>query len=239
MTKRIDDLIQDICGAADHPLAPYLRSWCRESRPFVTFLEAHLGKVRKKARLASSGNALSDLLAELAVAAVLARDRRFAVLYEPLPVGGRRGPDFQVTLGTRTLFYVEVTHLHPSAPATADGQDGALKLARVLCDKIGQCPPGAANVLAVVMSPDAHPPDAQGGDLVPAAIRLLDRAAGASSTLSAEGVRAFSRGRGRLSAVALCAQAGDGRIQAVSLWRNPAGKHQLPLEVVKHLTQVS
>ena len=228
MTKRTEELVQSICGAADHPLAPHLRAWCRESRPFVAFLKAHLGKVRKKARLAPSGDALGDLLAELAVAALWVHDRRFAVLYEPQHTSARRGPDFQVTFRSHHSLYVEVTRLRLPLD---DVPGAALKLARVLGDKIGQCLPGAANVLAVVVPPGAH-----GGDLVPAAVRLLDRAS-ESLALPPETVRAFLRWRGRLSAVALCAQTEDRRIREVSLWRNPGAKHPLHPDVVRHLTQ--
>ena len=64
MTKRIDELVENICGSADHPIAPFLRRWCDESRPFLAFAEAHASKIRKKARLA----ALDDALAALAAA---------------------------------------------------------------------------------------------------------------------------------------------------------------------------
>lgn len=239
MTKRIDDLIQSICGASGHPLAPLLRQWCGESPQFIAFAEAHATKIHKKARLASGDDELADLLAELAVAAVLARDRRFAVVYEPYRASGQRGPDFHVLFKTHAPFHVEVTRLRLREPAGDDQAGAALKLARAVCDKIGQFPPGAMSLLAVVV-----PPRAQSDELAPAAIRLIEsyaqRAASlASPELRPEGVREYLRHRQRLSAIALCSFTDAWRPLLVKLWQNPGAKHPLIPDVVRYLLQAS
>lgn len=233
MTKRIDELVTTICGAAEHPLAPFLRGWCEASRPFLAFAEAHAAKIRKKVRLAASGEERGDLLAELAFAALLVKDRRFSVVYEPFRATGQRGPDLGVTFKTHTPFHVEVTRLRLLDPGDAGGN--ALKLARVVCEKIGQLPPGAGNLLAVYV-----PLEVESGALAATAIRLLDRAPAGSvgspaPELRPEALQGYLRGRQRLSAIALCSLAVDGRLQNVSLWLNAQAKHPLLPEVSRYL----
>lgn len=239
VSKRIDELTQGICGTGDHPLVPVLRRWCEDSRPVLAFFEAHASKIRKKARLAVSTNELADLLAELAVAALLARDRRFTVLYEPQRTAGVRSPDFGVTFKTNVTLNVEVTRLRHPESGGLDPAETAFRLARMLCDKIGQCPPGAVNVLAVVL-----PAGTARDGLVPTAVRLLERVAqgevaSPSPELRPESVRAFLRGRGRLSAVALCSLTEDWEASAVRVWPNPGAKHPLPAEIGRYLAQVT
>ncbi|WP_102127537.1 hypothetical protein [Deinococcus planocerae] len=230
---RLDDLVALVCGGDDHPLAPALRGWAETSRPWLAFAEAHAAKIRKRARLASSVGELHDLIAELAVAALFARDRRFSVVYEPHRASGGRGPDLGVTFRTHTLFHVEVARLRPSG-----GDDRtALRLARVVGDKIGQLPPGAANLLAVAL-----PPDTAGDDLIPAALRMLGRPTGlgadpASAGVPPEDARAYARGRSRLSAALLCSLTPTGRPVEVRLWLNPQVRHPLHPEVARFLVQ--
>lgn len=237
MTKRIDELVQSICGATDHPLAPLLRQWCNEARPFITFAETHAPKIRKKARLAPRDDELTDLLAELAVAAFLVRDQRFTVRYEPYRATGLRGPDFEVIYKTHSALHVEVTRLRLRDLAGADLSGTALKLARVVCDKIGQFPPGVMNLLAVVI-----PPDAASDALVPTALRLLEsypqrEASLVPPPLRREGVLAYLRQRQRLSAIALCSFTTAWRPLIVKLWLNPQAKHPLYPDVSKYLGQ--
>jgi hypothetical protein len=232
MTKRIDELVQSICGPGDHPLAPLLRGWAEESRLFLGFAEANATKIRKKARLAALDDALADLLAELAIAALLLRDRRFTLCYEAQRPEGGRAPDFQVGFKAHSTFHVEVTRLRPSEGA------GAARLARVICDKSGQLPPGAMNVLAVVL-----PPAVSGEALAPTAVRLLDsfRQPGASPTaeLRLENVQAYLRYRQRISAIALCALSEAWRPLSVWLWSNPQARHPLQPEIKRYLVQTA
>lgn len=238
MTKRIDELVQSIAGARTHPLAPLLRRWCEESRPFLAFAETHASKIRKKARLASREE-LADLFAELAVAAFLARDRRFKVLYEPYLASGQRGPDFQVLFKTHTPFHTEVTRLRLLEAGT-DDPASVLKLARVLHNKIGQFPAGAMNLLVVVV-----PLNAQSDDLIPAAIHLLDSypqqeaIGGDVPELPPEGVRAYHQFRRRLSAIALWSFTSDWHSLHVTLWQNPQAKHPLHPDISKYLVRTA
>ncbi|MDQ3397438.1 MAG: hypothetical protein M3511_06635 [Deinococcota bacterium] len=239
MTKRTDDLVQRICGTTDHPLAPFLHRWCEESRPFTAFAETHATKLRKKARLASPGGALNDLLAELATAAFLVRDRRFTLQYEPYRATGLRGPDFQVIFKTHTSFHVEVTRLRLLNLGGDDLAGAALKLARVVCDKIGQFPPGVMNLLAVVV-----PPGVERDTFIPSTIRLLDiypqrEARLLVPELPLEDVRSYLRQRQRLSAIALCSFTSAWQPLMVTLWLNRQTKHPLHPEVAKYLVRTS
>ncbi len=223
MTARLDQLIQDLTAGAAPPLAPLLRHWIGDSRAFLTFAEQHASKIRKKARLATHPDDLNDLLAELAVAALLLRDRRFAVQYEALRAGGGRSPDFQVRFRTQHPFNLEATRLR-----LPDGvPDAAPRLARTLQDKIHQFPSSGMNVLAVVV------PDLAGQEaLVPRALHLLDAQAHAPT----DALRAYLRGRHRLSAVALCAFGPDWRSPALRLWPLPTARHPLSPELTRALT---
>jgi hypothetical protein len=228
VTKRVEELVEGVCGGGDHPLAPYLRLWCLESRQFLAFAEVHATKIRKKARFVAAGHELADLLAELAVAAHLARDRRYSLIYESHLSTGSRGPDFQVTQPNGSTFHVEVTRLRPTGDGDLAGT--AARLARVLGDKSGQLPAGTPNVLAVVI-----PPGRNHEALVPAAIRLLDTA----QTLPEEQTRGFQRTRQRLSAVALCSFSAEWSEPSVRLWTNPQARHPLKPEVAKYLAPAS
>lgn len=230
MSKRIDDLISTICGETEHPLAPILQQWSTESRLFLSFAETYAPKIRKKARLAADDGELADLLSELAVAAMLVRDRRFSVQYEPYLATAQRGPDFQVLLKTHIPFHVEVTRLRLTGPAHEDTAGITLKLARVIGDKIGQCQPGAMNLLAVVI-----PPAAADDTLVASAIRLLEREA---DTLRRDDGGNYLRHRQRLSAIALSTFTPTWHPQHIALWRNPHAKHPLHPEIARYLTQV-
>jgi len=234
MSRRLDDLVADLCGTAEHPLAPLLRRWCQESPPFLNFAQAHAAKIRKKVRLASSPDEQGDLRAELAVAVLLVRDRRSAVRYEPPHPAGQRGPDFEVTFKGHTTWRAEVTRLRlpENGEDDAEGAEAARRVARVLHDKIGQCLPGGANLLAVAL-----PSGAARSDLVPAALRLLDSPA--PPRLRPEAVRDFLRHRQRLSAVALCAFSPGGEPLTLHLWTNPQAKHPLPAEIVQSLVRAA
>lgn len=228
MTRRVESLVEGICGSADHPLAPALRRWAGTSRPFLAFAEAHASKIRKKARLAASEGEVGDLLAELAVAALLLRGPQFTVLYEPGRAAGGRSPDFEVTLKGHTTFHVEVTRLRRPDPEDGDAQGQARRLARVLGDKVGQFPAGGANLLAA-----AVPPGTVDGAVIPAAVRLLGGPP--VPGLRPEAARAFERGRARLSAVLLCALTPDGDLPEWALWLHPGARHPLPPELTRAL----
>ncbi|EYB69665.1 hypothetical protein DEIPH_ctg004orf0199 [Deinococcus phoenicis] len=236
MSKRTDNLIQGICGSPEHPLAPFLHTWSAESRPFLVFAESHATKLRKKARLAASADERGDLLAELAVAAFLLRDRSFSVLYEPFRAAGQRGPDFQVTFKTHSSFLVEVTRPRWMEPPGGALMGNTLKIARVTCDKIGQCAPGTANLLVVVL-----PPGGERDSLVPGAVHLLGGPPrpGQLPEVQPEGVRDYHRHRQRLSGILLCSFEGGRLLPDLKLWQNPGARHPLPPGVPQALARAA
>jgi len=235
MSKAIQDLVAAICGPGQHPLALPLSRWCAESRPFTTFAQTYATKIRKKARLASERESVDNLLAELAVAALLVADRRCTVAYEQTPTSGGRSPDFSVLWRTHTLFHVEVTHLWAGGASPDEGYAASPKLARVVCDKLGQLPTGAMNVLLAVV-----PPDAVDGTLAPAALQLLDGYASRGDdaffhTRGLDSVRVYTRLRPRLSAIVLRAFADDWTPYAATIWLNPQAKHPLNADIARVL----
>lgn len=220
MTKRVEVLVAALCGSEGHPLAAPLRAWCGASRAFLVFAETNTAKIRKKVRLAASEGEQGDLLAELAVAALLLHDPRFGLTYEPLGSGEGRGPDFLVRHRTHPAFHAEVTRLRPGGAALA------VKLARALADKLGQLPPGGANLLVV-----AVPEGAVSEDLLDGALGVMG-----DSGLPPERVRAYQRQR--LSALLLCAFAPDWQMTGVLLWLHPQARHPLSPELVRALKRV-
>jgi hypothetical protein len=236
MTKVIDNLIQTICGSSDHPLAPFLERWCAESRPFIGFLQRYATKIHKKARLATDDDLLDDLLAELAMVVVLVRDRRCSVAYEHRMAKQMRGPDITVTFKTHTLFNVEVTRLRTPSTFVDNTPDASLKLARILCSKIGQFPPGCMNALAI-MTQSGSLNDA----LIPATMALLDRyAQRQDATLFVEGrlndIQTYLRQRQRLSAILHHSFDSDWMLTSTTYWLNPQARHPLRHEIVQILT---
>jgi hypothetical protein len=230
MTRRVEDLVQLICGSPEHPLTAVLRQWCLASRPVLEFAEAHATKLRKKVRLARSGEECDDLLAELAIGNLLAQDRKFQVQYEPQPLIGTRGPDFRATYKGHTQVYVEVTRLRllPDDPARA-----AFKLARLLCDKVTQCVSGGINVLTVVV-----PAELQTVGLVPAAVQLLhtpQQTTDAVINSSAARLSTYRRLQSRLSGILLCSLTPEGRSLTAVYWENPQARRPLPSEIARLL----
>lgn len=244
MTKRVEDLVRRVAGDPEHPVAPLLRRWASASKPFADFVEAHASKVHKKARLARTEEQAGDLAAELAVAAVLTGDRRFSLEYEPFHAPGTRGPDFRLTLPSKAACHVEVTRLRrPESPDDPEyGADPALRLARVLATKIGQLPPGAPNLLAVL-----PPEDGAGADLAPRAVRLLDTLASRPASEADERplpglgpgrVQDFARARRHLSAVSLWTFGPDWEARGVSVWVPAGAARPLPPELERLLRAV-
>ena len=222
---RVDSLLQDVCGSPEHPLTGRrLRGWLQGSRAFTAFVEVNASKVRRKLRITDT-DALLDVEAELAVAAWLLRERRWALAYEPLAASGGRGPDLRVdSPGGGTPFFVEVTRLR--------GAGGVLPmtLARTLAAKVEQLPSGAVTVLAVLL-----PPGVDGPDVLANALRRLEQATQtAGETPGGLDGRAFARGRVRLSAVLLGSLDDAGTLHT-TLHTLPGARHPLPPEPARRL----
>lgn len=193
----ISALVVAAFGGADHQLASWYAGLLSELPALRPFTAANAAKIRKKARHAGDAGALRDLRCELAVAAALA-DRRSPLTYEPLAAAGRRGPDFLLRHKGHSELYVEVSRLRQARGA---GHDPAARLAAVLCAKLGQLAPGAANLLILVSDADPYPVDA-----VSATLQGLRRRADAKDDAyfafrDLAGARAFLQLLPRLSAL--------------------------------------
>ena len=226
MTKRIDTLLHTLRAPPDSLPERQIRRWCEASRPFLAFAEEHATKIRRKVRQAGTPDETLALLGELAVAAAFLSDARFGVRYEPQKAGGERSPDLQAVFKGHTVLNVEVTRLRGAGALDEAGL--ALRLARVLCDKIGQFPGGALNLLLILLPEGVTAPVAE-------AVRLLDRFPDGpgAAVLRAEGVTAFRRGRPRLGAVATAEWSEAGGLRVGELWLNRQARQPLPPELLR------
>ena len=231
-----NELLTYLFTGSPHSFAGPLGGWLQAAPRFQAFVEAHRDKIRKKVRGLRDAETRQDLQAELGIAYWLLQDRRVAVAYETVPADQGRGPDFTAVFRTHTRFNVEVTRLRGARPpAGAEEPAAAAKLANTICAKLGQLPPSAINVLALVMEPGAY-----AGDDVVGAIRLLtDRATRqedaffvARGFLSA---RDFARRYPRLSAIVLRALPVAPILPQGFLWVNPQARHPLPADLQKIL----
>lgn len=222
------DLLLYLFGQPDYPLFPTFDEWIDRAPRFRTFLENYRDKIRKKARIAQGDDRIADLHAELAVAYLLLQDQRCMVEYEKLGVGQQRAPDLTVIFKTHTPFHVEVTRLRAVHP---NGQSAALaKLANTLCDKLGQLPPSAINLLACVTSPAVY----KINDVQDAFLTLQTRAIQKEDAFfqrrGLDNGRRFQRQQQRLSAVLLGA-VNQSQWYSLDLWPNPQTRHPLSLEL--------
>lgn len=145
--KTLDDLLNAIFDSSRPIFYAEFEAWARSSRRFRDFATRYHSKIRAKLRNAPGEGGLLDLRAELEVAVLLLQDRQFALEYEKYAALKQRGPDFTVTFKTHTPFNVEVRRIRCAELGDDDAEARALKLVAVLCDKVGQMPPGIVNLL--------------------------------------------------------------------------------------------
>jgi hypothetical protein len=199
-------------------VAADLAAWLSESPRFLSFVDAHRDKVRKKLRGATESQARGDVRAELETAFRLLADRRVDLAFEAYGVG-KRGPDFTVTFRAVHRFNLEVTR--PRLDGGPIGPDG---LANAVLGKLRQLPPDAPNVLLVAVDGAAPP-----ADEVAAAMRALKRRADGRDDPFFAG-RGFAAAREfvlyylRLSAVLVASRGGAG----AQVWSNPEARRPLP-----------
>lgn len=219
----IDDLLHDIFAGLEPVLYPEFEGWVRGSRRFREFATQYRTKIRAKLRNARYATAVDDLYAELETAALLLREERFAVEYETYAARKQRGPDYTVTFKTHTPFNVEVRRMRGVDEDQEEAR--ANRLAAVLLDKVGQMPPGIANLLWLI--PDAELP---AGDIACAALALRKLAEGQDELFFTRrgfsGAADFLRQYARLSGVVL--RLPDG----IDSWPNPSARHKAPAEIV-------
>src|SRR5690606_31533679 len=118
----------------------------RGSRRYKAFATTYRGKIGSKLKNVRDDAGMKDLRAELETAAILLREERFALEYERYAALKQRGPDFTVTFKTHTPFNVEVRRIRNVELEDADPEAHIGKLMAVLCDKVGQMPPGIVNI---------------------------------------------------------------------------------------------
>jgi hypothetical protein len=145
----LDDLLNEIFDGTRPPFYPEFAEWVRGSRRFRAFATSYRGKIRSRLRNIRDEGGLKDLRAELETAFVLLREERFTLEYERYAASKQRGPDFTVMFKTHTPFNIEVRRIR-SREWDDDADARLTKLMAVLCDKVGQMPPGIVNMLWLI-----------------------------------------------------------------------------------------
>src|SRR5512142_2221918 len=132
-----DELLAYLFDNLPHLLAAPMGTWLASSRRFAAFVDAFRTKIRKKLRSTQEKESLLDLRLELETAYLLLQERSLSLIYEPLPTGQVRGPDFAVSFTTSMTFMVEVTRLR-RLPNEAGGSAllAAERLADSACVKL-------------------------------------------------------------------------------------------------------
>ena len=225
----IDDLLHEIFDSRQTPLAREFEGWLRGSRRYQAFAAAYRAKIRAKLRNAHPDGGLADVRAELETAALLLGEEQFAVAYETYAARKQRGPDFTVTFRTHTPFNVEVRRVRGGEEE--DDEARAARLAAVLLDKVGQMPPGIANLLWLIVDEEiaAEDVDSAAVGLVRAAERKEEEF---FTRRGFDSAADFLRQYARLSAVALR------RPSEIALSLNPLARHKLPPAIAAAIERI-
>lgn len=231
----VDDLLGYIFDGQQPALYPEFEGWVRGSRRFREFAIHYQVKIRAKLRNVRDEDGMQDLHAELATAVLLLREERFTLEYEKYAASKQRGPDFTVTFRTHTLFNVEVRRIRAVEFEARDVEARSAKLMAVLCDKVGQMPPGIPNLLWLVAQSQQAENQAVDRELSEAD---LARAAATLRQLAERKVEDYFTRRGftsaagflkqyrQLSGIVLC-PSGESMV-----WLNPLARHKAPPEIV-------
>lgn len=221
----ITALLMAAFGNSAHPLASWYGELLADNAALRAFVAANAPKIRKKLRQARDPEAERDLRCELAVAAALA-DRRSPLQYEPLAAANKRGPDFLLRHKGHTDVYVEVSRLRIARDPEAAQTN---RLAALLCGKLGQLAPAAANLLVVIS--DVGPVTA--ADLAALLAGLRRRADARDDAFFAfrglDGARAFLQTVPRLSAALVTAPS----IASDTFLPHTQARHALPADLAR------
>jgi hypothetical protein len=206
--------------------------WLQSSRRFRAFAGSNRAKIRAKRRHARDEGSLLDLRAELETAMLLLREERFTLEYEMYAASKQRGPDFTVTFRTHTPFNVEVRRIRSAELTESDNIAQVDKLTAILSDKLGQMPPGIANLLWLCAEGDITVDD------VTAALEdLRHRAERKDEQFLVRqgfaGAAAFVQQYTRLSGIVLH------KDSATTLWLNPIARHRIPPAIATALRGLS
>jgi hypothetical protein len=228
----LDDLLDYIFEGNKPALYPEFEGWARGSRRFTSFATSYRSKIRAKLKHVGDEGGMKDLHAELETAALLLHEERFTLEYEKYAASRQRGPDFTVTFKTHTPFNVEVRRIRSVEMDGGDTNAGTGKLMAVLCDKVGQMPPSAVNLLWVI---------AEGG-ISEAGLTRAVMALRQLAELKAEDFftrRGFESAAGflkqyrQLSGIVL-RQPGEN-----VLWLNSLARHKAPPEIVTAIQRLN
>ncbi len=227
----IDDLLDEIFDGNRTRLAVEFEGWLRQSRRFQAFAHVYRAKIRAKLRNAGDAGGLLDVRAELATAALLLREERFALEYETYTAARQRGPDFTVTFKSHTRFNVEVRRLRAIEVGEDDSETRTARLMTVLLDKAGQMPPSIVNWLWLIAGPETS--DA---DVIQAATTLRQLAERKTDEYFTRrgfaGAADFLTQYRRLSGIVL-RQPGE-----IFLWLNPIARHPAAPDIVAALRRL-
>ena len=226
----LDDLLDSIFDTKKPAFYPEFEAWVRGSRRFRAFAAAYDTKIRAKLKNARDEGGLKDLRAELETTWLLLREERFTLEYEKYAASKQRGPDFTVTFRTHTPFNVEVRRLR-SIEWDDDSEARKSKLMAVLCDKVGQMPPGIVNLLWLIAERAVSEAD-------------VSRAMTALRQRAERKDEDFFKRRGFESAVHFLKQ--YGQLSAIVLhqssanvvWLNSLARHKTPSDIVNAIQRL-
>ncbi|WP_119068494.1 hypothetical protein [Aggregatilinea lenta] len=224
----LDDLLDSIFHGIKPTFYPEFEAWVRGSRRYRAFAASYHSKIRAKLKNARDESGVQDVRAELETAALLLHEGRFTLEYEKYASTKQRGPDFTVTYKTHTPFNVEVRRIRSIELDDEDPDARTGKLVAVLCDKVGQMPPGIVNLLWLTADREVSE-----ADLTNATNTLLHMAERKDEAFFTRrrfaSVADFLKQYHRLSGIVL--RQSDGS----AIWLNPLARHKMPPDIVTAL----
>ncbi len=216
-----EDFLNEIFVGQQPVFYAEFEAWVKGSRRFKTFASSNRVKIRTKLKHVCAEDGMMDLRTELETAALLLRETRFTLEYEKYAASKQRGPDFTVTFKTHTEFNVEVRRIRGVELGGDTVEARTVKLMEVLCDKVGQMPPGIINLLWLVAERAISEPD-----LTRAVMRLRDLADHKNENFfTRRGFKSaadFLKQFQRLSGIVM-RQSGTS-----ALWLNALARHKVP-----------
>jgi hypothetical protein len=223
----LDELLDYIFDGDKPALSAEFAEWARGSRRFKAVAVEYRSKIRSKLKNARDEAGLKDVRAELETAALLLREERFTLEYEKYAATKQRGPDFTVTFKLNTPFNIEVRRIR-GVELDDDAEARSVKLMAVLCDKVGQMPPGVVNLLWLTAERELSEADLNRAAAM--VRRLAERKAEDFFTRRGfESAADFLKQYQRLSGIVL-RQAGS-----VTIWLNSLARHKAPPDLINTL----
>lgn len=227
----VDELLLEIFGGGKPFLYADFETWVHGSRRFKAFAIEYRTKIRAKLKNVRSESGMKDLRAELETAALLVQSERLAVAYETYAALKQRGPDFTVTWKTHTPFNVEVRRIRRIEVDDGSSDASMTKLMTVVCEKLGQMPPGIVNLLWLTGARELT-----GAELHRAAMMLRQLAEQqAQEYFTRRGFHStadFMKQYHRLSGIVLHHAGGN------AVWRNELARHPVPREIAAELQRL-